>query len=459
MAMGYGSHTMGSREQNSSTLVVGLGMTGLSVVQYLRAQGQSVSIADRSRRPANLARLDSADSVVEFRGGEFDSDWFCGFSRIVVSPGVALDQPAIVAAKSAGVDVIGDVELYARHCRVPSLAVTGSNGKSTVAMALGQVLNACDVNAAVGGNIGVPVLSLLDPQQDFQAHVLELSSFQLEATSSLQPKAAALLNLSADHMDRYRDLDAYLGAKARIFADQTIAVLNREDRRVMSLQPALGEARCVSFGLSAPQRECDYGLVDVDGRGHIVRGEQRLLDVDSLALTGVHNYMNVMAAIALAEQAGVDPVAAAAACRGFTGLAHRMEVVGEWRGVNWVNDSKGTNVGATVAAVSGSDRPVVLIAGGEAKQKDFSELSTALGRRARAVVLIGRDAELMEQSLSGVAVFRADSLEAAIALADSIAVAGDCVLLSPACASFDMFDNFAHRGDVFKSLVRERFES
>jgi len=318
--------------------------------------------------------------------------------------------------------------------------------------------NACARPALIGGNIGVPVLELLDDTSG-AIHVLELSSFQLEATSSLRPQGAALLNISADHMDRYVDLDAYLDAKTRIFKNASRAVLNRDDARVIALRSALGRERCITFGSDAAQTETDYGIVDSHGASVIVRGAEPLLDVSKLRVSGQHNYLNVMAVLALAECAGVRPVDAAEAVCGFKGLSHRMEFVGEWHGIRWVNDSKGTNVGATVAAVTGSDRPVVLIAGGMAKQKDFSDLSRALGRRARAVVLLGRDAPLMEAALSGVAVFRVDSMQQAIEVADSIAVSGDSVLLSPACASFDMFDNFMHRGDVFRQLVQQRFAS
>lgn len=446
-------------QQSASTLVVGLGLTGLSVVEYLYARGKSVSIADQSSQPDALTRVKQQMPDVEFRSGEFDANWFAGFSTIIVSPGVPLDNPAIAAASAAGVDVFGDIELYARQATTPVLAVTGSNGKSTVATLLGDILNKCGVGAAVAGNIGVPILSLLDSQSSFEFHVIELSSFQLESTTSLNAKAAALLNLSADHMDRYEDLDAYLEAKARIFADETFAVLNRDDAKVLSLQSSLGIGRCLTIGYEGPHSSSDYGLADCAGKRTIVRGDEPLLEVAELSLAGAHNHLNVMAAIALAEQAGVEPAAAAQAACAFTGLAHRMEVIGEWHGVRWINDSKGTNVGATVAAVTGSDRPVVLIAGGIAKQTDFSDLARALGNRSRAVVLMGRDADVIEQALSGVAVFRAEDMQQAIDIAASIAVSGDSVLLSPACASFDMFNSFEHRGDVFRSLVRARYVS
>jgi len=443
----------------ATTLVVGLGMTGLSAVRHLLAKRVGVAVADVAPNPSALQQLQKIGGDVEIRSGEFDAQWFRGFSNIVVSPGVRLDSPAIVAAIDAGADVFGDIELYARNSHAPLLATTGSNGKSTVVAMLGDVLNACNKKTYVGGNIGVPALDLLDGDAADSIHALELSSFQLEATDSLKPLGAALLNISADHMDRYVDVDAYLAAKARIFSGAVHAILNRDDDRVGTLQQSLQVDRCISFGVSAPTSAADYGIIKSADEISIVRGEQNLLDVSRLQVSGQHNFLNVMAVLALAECVGVDPLAAAEAACSFTGLAHRMEFIGEWSGVRWVNDSKGTNVGATVAAVTGSDRPVVLIAGGMAKQDDFSELSLALGRRARAVVLMGRDASLMEEALQGVAVFRVDSIEQAIEVADSIAVAGDSVLLSPACASFDMFDNFAHRGDVFKQLVQQRFVS
>ena len=445
------------KEQQRTTLVVGLGVTGLSVVRHLHGQGSCVSVADVAERPHALAALRALNPNIEFRSGEFDSAWFAKFDTLVVSPGISLATAAIVAARTAGAEIIGDIEMYARTSDVPVIAVTGSNGKSTVTALTGEILAHAGLNVAVGGNIGTAALDLVESPAVADIHVLELSSFQLETTSSLNPRVACVLNVAADHLDRYADIEQYVDAKRRIFLGAEAAILNRDDTRVAAFAAALADRRIRSFGNSRPTTTEDYGIAERDGRQWIVRGARELVAVDALTLIGQHNALNVMAALALAESAGVDPAVGIEAAVNFRGLAHRTEVVGEWSGVRWINDSKGTNVGATVAAVYGVDAPLVLIAGGMAKEPQFDLLATALTGRAHCVVLFGRDADELAKAMSGLNVVRAEDLDDAIARAAAAAVSGDTVLFSPACASFDMFSNFAERGDTFRHLVQARF--
>jgi UDP-N-acetylmuramoylalanine--D-glutamate ligase len=309
------------------------------------------------------------------------------------------------------------------------------------------------LKTAVGGNIGVPALALLDLATP-DVYVLELSSFQLETTWSLNARAATVLNLTPDHMDRYRDLDEYVQAKARVFRGDGVMVLNADDARVMAL--ARPDRRVIRFGLGTPAGAGDYGLAAHQGAEWLMHGMRPLMAVAEIPLAGRHNLANVLAAMALASAAGVSLAACCQAARAFRGLPHRTELVADRAGVRWYDDSKGTNVGATVAALNGMTAPVILIAGGEGKGADFSELKPAVARHARAVVLIGRDAPLIERALAqAVPVQHAPDMRAAVAAARALARPGDVVLLSPACASFDMFRNYEHRGEVFKQAVQE----
>jgi UDP-N-acetylmuramoylalanine--D-glutamate ligase len=333
------------------------------------------------------------------------------------------------------------------------LAVTGSNGKSTVTSLLGAMCRAAGLDTAVGGNLGTPALELLRTPEP-ELYVLELSSFQLETTWSLEPRAATVLNISPDHMDRYAGLEDYAAAKARIFHGGGTMVLNGDDARVLAM--ARPGRALVRFGLGAPPAEGDYGLVAQGGEPWLARGTRRLMPASEVSLTGRHNLANVLAAMALAEAAGVPFDAMKRAVLAFQGLPHRSELIAERDGVRWINDSKGTNVGATLAALNGMDRPAVLIAGGDGKGQDFGALRAAVVQRARAVVLIGRDAPRIAEVLAGtVPLVSAADLPAAVAQARALARPGDAVLLSPACASFDMFRNYQHRGEAFAAAVRE----
>ena len=436
-------------------LVVGLGKTGLSCVKFLVAKGADVSVVDSRDLPPMYRTLQDQLPEVPVYTGPFEDEHFLAADFIVVSPGVALDQAPIGIAREQDIEVIGDVELFLREVEAPVLAVTGSNGKSTVTALVGDMCLQHGLNVEVAGNIGVPVLDLLHERERWlDCVVLELSSFQLESTTSLRAHASALLNLSEDHMDRYPSFDEYIQTKGRIFAGDGVAVVNRNDPNVIR---ALPEGKLfVSFGNDAPPTDQDYGLVELGGLTWLARGSDNLMPATSVPLAGRHNLLNALASFALAEQMNVSVGSCIRAVEQFQGLPHRMELVLEKAKVCWINDSKATNVGASVAALNGLTTPVVLIAGGDGKGADFFPLREPIIKRARAVVLLGRDAPKIARSITNlVPVVNAVDMKDAVAQAKSLAVPGDTVLLSPACASFDMYDNFEQRGEHFKSLVQE----
>jgi len=462
-----------------TALVVGLGLTGLSCVRYLMDQGYEVCVADTRVTPPQFDALQQEYPNVPVHTGAFDPALFRGAQLVCVSPGVSLAEPALQAAMAAGAEIVGDIELFARAvqgspsvagapsgeaktarrmpgataAKAPVIAITGANGKSTVTSLVGAMCAAAGLDTRVGGNIGVAALSLLGPKEP-DVYVLELSSFQLETTSSLNARASCVLNITPDHMDRYASVDAYAAAKARIYDGDGVMVLNADDPIVAAMRRPGRHTVC--FSLNAPLGADDYGLRTHAGAVWLVRGSEPVLPAADVPLPGRHNLANVLAALALADAAGVPRAAQLSAIRTFRGLPHRTELVAERDGVRWINDSKGTNVGATVAALAGMTAPVVLIAGGDGKGADFSGLKPVCARHARAVVLIGRDAPLIEAALGGVVpIVRAGDMRDAVTQARALARPGDLVLLSPACASFDMFRNYEHRGDVFRSTVEE----
>lgn len=437
-------------------LVVGLGKTGLSCVRFLRSQGLTVAVTDSRSNPPGLDQLgQELPDVAVFAGG-FQEDVFAVADRLVVSPGVPLAEPRIQAAMARGADVVGDIELFAEAAQAPIVAITGSNGKSTVTTLVGLMARLAGIKVAVGGNLGEPALDLLDP--DCELYVLELSSFQLETTASLRPRVATVLNLSPDHLDRYADYAAYVAAKARILRGAEVVVVNRDDPAAAAIPHSA--ATELGFTLGSPARPDDFGLlVQTDGPW-LARGERPLLPSSAVGIAGRHNLANALAALALGSACGLPEAAMLEALRGIKGLPHRSVLVGSRDGVRWFDDSKGTNPGATVAALDGLTEPgsnarVVLIAGGDGKGADFAPLRPAVVRAARAVVLIGRDAPLIAQVLDGtVPLLHAADMDEAVRLAAEATHPGDCVLLSPACASFDMFDNYEHRGRVFAEAVQ-----
>lgn len=434
-------------------LVVGLGRSGVSAARFLAARGCAVAVTDSREDPPGLPALHAAVPGAAVFVGGFSETALAHADEVVVSPGVALTDPFLREAAARGLPIIGDVELFARAVTAPVIAITGSNGKSTATTLVGQMADRAGRLTRVGGNLGTPALDLLEGPTP-ELFVLELSSFQLETTRSLAPAAAALLNLSADHLDRYPDLAAYAAAKARVFRGCAVAVVNRADPRVMAL-PTPGAVR-ISFGPDVPPSGADWGVLEHGGEAHLAVGTTPVFPVGELRLRGAHNAQNALAALALGTAIGLPREAMCAALREFAGLPHRTELVAEQGGVTWINDSKGTNVGATLAAVGGFAGPLVVILGGDGKGQDFAPLATALVGRVRAAVLIGRDAATISAALGDrVASHRAASLEQAVALAAEIAEPGDTVLLSPACSSLDMFDDFEHRGRSFVQAVRK----
>jgi len=425
-------------------LVLGLGDTGLSLARWAQREGAKVRVADTRAEPPR-----QKDLAGELHTGPFSPALLDDVDVVCVSPGLSLEEEVVRQAVVQGLPVLGDIELFAWYVREPVLAVTGTNGKSTVTALAAHLLRSAGLDCEVAGNIAPPVLEALLARlaagKAPRAWVLELSSYQLETTWSLEPRAAAMLNLSEDHLDRYRDIGEYAAAKARVFAGSGIQVLNRDDARSMAM--ALPGRRVRTFGLDEPKGRADYGLRE----GHLVHGGTPILRADELPIHGLHNASNALAACALAGSLGVSREQLAAGLRTFRGLPHRLELVASRGGVDWYDDSKGTNVGATIAALRGLGRPAILILGGDGKGQDFSALAGPAREFARRVLLIGRDAPLIEKVVPGE---RCASLEEAVAKAAALARSGDAVLLSPACASFDMFRDYRQRGEAFAAAVR-----
>ncbi len=466
-------------------LIVGLGKTGLSCARFLAKRGEHFAVIDSRANPPELAALRREFPEAEAHLGGFDPMVIFSAERLIVSPGVALSEAPITAAVNRGAEALGDIELFARAVQgstsaagggmpgaaavqgstsaaggrmpgaaaahAPVIAITGSNGKSTVTTLVGEMLAEAGKRVRVGGNLGTPALDLLEDEAP-DCYVLELSSFQLESTSSLNAAAAAVLNLSSDHMDRYRDMTEYAAAKARIYRGDGVMVVNQDDPVVMAM--AERGRRLVRFGLGAPAAG-DFGVVERAGLPWLAKGEHVLMSAAELRIKGQHNIANALAALALGEAVGAPMDGMLATLRRFAGLPHRTQWVATSGGVTWYNDSKGTNVGATLAALQGMPGKVVLIAGGQGKGQDFTPLKDAAAAKARAVILLGRDAALIERALAGVVpVVLVAEMDEAVVRARELAQAGDTVLLSPACASLDMFKGYDHRGDVFTAAVR-----
>lgn len=438
-----------------SATVIGLGKTGLSCARYLCAQGVKVSLNDTREQPPGLERLHAELPDVDVRLGGLDMDLIQASEMLVVSPGVSLDTPEIAMAKAYGVPVIGDIELFAREARAPIVAITGSNGKSSVTTLVGQMAEAAGRKVAVGGNLGAPALQLLD--DEVELYVLEISSFQLESTESLAPEVAVVLNLSADHLDRHGDMATYAALKAKIYLKARQGVINRDDK----IAAAMAKRRAKwSFGLDAPNPEDkqSFGIVDHQGQRWIAKGAEPVLPAVDLKIPGRHNQANVMAALALGGAVRLPLQTMLRAAREFGGLPHRTELVAEIDGVRWFNDSKATNIGACIAALKGlddnGDGRTILIAGGDAKGASFEELAPVLAKHAKALVLIGRDAPLIAEAVGdALPVVQAEVMESAVKEAAKLADAGDRVLLSPACASFDQYRNYEERGEAFMMAV------
>ena len=418
---------------------------------FRSSRGWHIAVTDSRAEPPGRAELDALAPDAAVRCGSFDEGLLEGASLVVASPGIALTESIFVAATARGIEVVGDIELFARATSAAVVGITGTNGKSTVTTLVGRMAARAGVDVRVGGNLGPPALELLGEREP-QLYVLELSSFQLEATETLKLRAAVVLNLTADHMDRYRDMQAYADAKARIFRHCDVAVINTDDAYVRAM-PRTGQ-RVESFSLQTTT-DARWRITTHGGEQWLARDAELLLPVSALRVAGLHNAANALAALALGEALGLPRAAMLEELREFTGLPHRSQWIAERNGVRYVDDSKGTNVGATLAAVAGMPGTLVLIAGGDGKDQDFTPLAAGLRGRVRHAMLIGRDALRLANVLRAVCpVDLYATLESAVVAAAAVARSGDTVLLSPACASLDMFKDYAHRGRVFADAVR-----
>ncbi len=440
--------------QTKRVLVVGLGLTGASVIRYLHRHNVAFDVVDEKAKPAT--ELAECMQHATFHQ-QLSAQLCCDYDVIVLSPGVPRALPAIQAALQNKVVVIGDIELFS-HASIgaPVIAVTGSNGKSTVVSWVAHVLNACGVKAVACGNIGLPALDSIN--DSVQMYVLELSSYQLESTQSLRSLSAAVINVSDDHLDRYDSIEHYAQVKRRVYRGCSHAVVNKDDPRTWIVDQELTEEHkllnsSVSFSI-VDTESSDYRLSSAANDAHICKGDQRLLSRSKLPTPGIHNAGNALTVLALLQPVELDIEQAVTALTGFRGLQHRTELIRVRNNVRWYNDSKGTNIDACQKAISAMQAPVVLIAGGQGKDADFAALRPVVSEHVKALVLIGQDAQLIADALAGItSIYMASDLNDAVMQCAQLAVAGDVVLLSPACASFDMFDNFEQRGELFTQAV------
>lgn len=436
-------------------VIVGLGKTGYSCAKYLTQINATFAITDSRFDPPGLeeCRLHSPHATLSLGG--FDQQLMLAAKEIVVSQGVNYHIPELEYCRQQGIPIIGDIELFARHVNAPIIAITGSNAKSTVTTLVGQMLQDAGKNVRIGGNLGTPALDLISiTEPDY--YVLEISNFQLETTYSLQAAVACVLNITPDHLDRYNAYEDYIAAKQRIYLGCKTAVINRDDS--YTWLPAQNPAKVLSFGSDLPH-DPHLGLIMEAGDIFLAQGDNKLLSVEALKIKGKHNWLNALAALAIGLQAGIPLSSMLSTLQVYSGLPHRCQWVREIAGVQWFNDSKGTNIGATIAAITGLGSAIkgkiILLAGGLGKGADFSLLQPTVAQFTRHVILFGKDAALIAASLGqDISKIHVDNFEEAVQQAYALAQTGDIVLLSPACASWDMFDNFEHRGQVFCELVQ-----
>jgi UDP-N-acetylmuramoylalanine--D-glutamate ligase len=437
----------------SRVLVVGLGLTGLSVARFFSVLGIEVAVTDNRDNPPCLAELRNLGRHIPVFLGNYDRRAFAAATHLIVSPGVSLETEEVFQALEAGIPLLSDIDLFASIVSAPVVGITGSNGKSTVTSLLGMMAKKADWNVQVGGNLGVPALDLADGEDRPDLYVVELSSFQLERTSLLKCAAATVLNISPDHMDRHGDIETYTRIKQSIFSNCTVMVLNQDDGAVAAM--AKKDHPSLRFGLGGNE-DLDFSVRDLADGEWLVHGTNPLIRVDSVKIKGRQNISNALAALALGQAVGLPMAAMLAALEEFPGLPHRMQWVEDFNGVTWINDSKATNVGACIAAMEGLSGKIVLIAGGDGKGADFGGLKEIIKEKARALVLIGKDADRLQALFASEALcIKAPNLGNAVAMSAGIAQPGDTVLLSPACASLDQFQNYQERGRVFEQAVRE----
>ncbi|WP_367105448.1 UDP-N-acetylmuramoyl-L-alanine--D-glutamate ligase [uncultured Psychrobacter sp.] len=448
-------------------VVVGLGQSGLSAAQYLTEQGYHVAITDAQLAPTLVDKLPPTVEICRF--GAIDADLLQKAARIIISPGISLETEGIAAAKQANIPIVSDIQLFCDACKVPIVAITGSNAKSTVTTLVGKMAADAGINVGVGGNIGVPALNLLS-NKNMALAVLELSSFQLETVTNLGAQVATVLNMSPDHLDRHGDMLGYHQAKHRIFQGAKSVVINREDALTRPL--VADNLPRLSIGIRAPDKG-QYGLItDPDGQIYLARGTERLLAADKLIIKGRHNLLNALAALALGELAGLPLDSMLATLQRFSGLDHRCQYVATVAGIDYFNDSKGTNVGSTLAAIEGlgavyapKDGKLLLILGGQGKGQQFGELTPFINKYVSQVLLIGEDSQQIEQHLRAdtlsneVVLHQCQTLDRAFATIQQVTASSlsqvQAVLLSPACASFDQFNGYAERGEVFSQMVMQ----
>lgn len=436
-------------------VIVGLGHSGFSAARYLAKNNVPIAVTDNRQNPPHLKAFQETFPTIFVSTGKWDDVLLKKAAKIILSPGISLQEPAIVQQISRGIPVVGDIELFANVVNAPTIAITGTNAKSTVTTLVGKMAEAAKLSVQVGGNLGVPALDLLTtPSPDL--FVLELSSFQLETTQSLTPKVATILNITPDHMDRYNTLKDYCNAKQRIYTEAEVVVSNRDDPLTHCERIAKTQ---LYFTLNEP-RDHEFGLLKKQDETYLAFENQALMSIRELPILGRHYQANALASLAIGYGYGLPMEAMLETLREFKGLAHRCQLVRERQGVFWYNDSKGTNVGATLAAIDGLGPEIkgklILIAGGVGKNADFSPLIPAIEKYVKSVILIGEAAPILAAVLADRVDIRfAKSMEEAVSLADSVAKSEDSVLLSPACASFDMFNHFEHRGDVFAGIVQQ----
>ncbi len=436
-------------------LVAGLGITGQSVLQYLQLNKEK-ALAFDTRVDFDYSSLQTQFPEVEFATGKIPKKWLSKINTLVLSPGICVREEWVQSLITRGVQVIGDIELFARAVGVPVVAITGSNGKSTVTTLVGMVLEEAGYSVGVGGNIGLPALDLLSDDNEYDVFVLELSSFQLETTYSLHTISSALLNLSEDHMDRYDDMNAYLQAKLNVFNDTALAICPF-DFDCDSLR--LKHHR--KFALSPPKHFDEYGVIETRKGNYLARGSSPLVPIDNILLQGKHHQLNALSMMALCEPFRIPPKVFESVLRRFKGLPHRTQEVANQNNIRWINDSKGTNVGATLTAIesigSQMDGRLLLIAGGVGKDAEFEALAQAVEAFCSQVILFGEDRGIISKTLQkkqpDAPISEFETLKEAIAFAHAKAQPGDVVLFSPACASFDQFRNYEHRGDCFTDWV------
>ncbi len=437
--------------------VIGIGVTGLSVARFLMQKKQKFVLLDTRLTPPNVETINAEFPDVQLELGELNLETLLQCDEIIVSPGISVETPAIAAAKKAGIPIVGDIEIFVRFAKAPIVAITGSNAKSTVTTLVGEMAAHAGINVAVGGNLGTPALELIS--DDVELYVMELSSFQLETVTKLNAKVATILNISADHLDRYVDMRAYILAKLRVYFGAEHIVVNRND--VLTQPPFAAGVKPIYFGGKADFG--GFGLLHENGEDYLAKNLTALMATRELKISGKHNVDNALAALALGDAAGIPMKAMLETLKIFRGLPHRCEFVATKNGVEFYNDSKGTNIGATVAAIAGlarSPAKLIVILGGEGKGQDFNQLTPVLKDTHCAVVLIGRDANVIAQAVGKLAHMEfASSMQDAVDKSFALAHSGDAVLLSPACASFDMFKNYEDRGEKFCSAVMQLGES